>query len=141
MAGAGEVVKLRLVLTAPPKGVTFSLEGKNRAVEKPVVSTGADLAFDLSLRVDMSGAEPRWLGDYARGGVSERFFYFCSGIYAGAHVVTDGRRGKAPLGSIPRDLLDRALKSGGTLVATTAGSDKHGKAACATIKNVVWTLA
>ena len=139
MAGAGKVVKLRLVLTSPPPAVLFSLEGKGGAVECAQRSTGHDLAFDLALRVVLGGSSPRFLGDYARGGVEDRFFYFCSGIYAGDRTVDGGRRGKVALGAIPETMVREALRTGGVLQAVTAGTHRDGGAACASVRSV-WSL-
>ena len=136
---AGETVKLRLVLTAPPKGAVFSLQGKDGVVEAQTVSTGADLVFDLALRVSLDGPAPRWLGDYVRGGQADRFFYFASGSYAGEHHRADGRRGKVALWNIPEALLREAVATGGVLQAVTPGSDKHGLPACASVKSV-WSV-
>ena len=134
----GEPVKLRLVLTAPPAGVMFALQGVGGVVEAATMCTGADLTFDLVLRVDLDGAAPRFLGDYARGGQEDRFFYFASGEQAGQPVV-GGRRGKVALGAIPEALVREAVRTGGLLRAVTPGTDKRGGAACASVK-AVWTL-
>ena len=138
-AGAGEPVKVRLVLTAPPKGAVFSLQGSDGAVEAQTVSTGEDLVFDLMLRVSLDSPAPRWLGDYVRGGQSDRFFYFASGSYAGEHHRSDGRRGKVGLWNIPEALVREAVATGGVLKAVTPGSDKHGLPACASVK-AVWSV-
>ncbi|MDB5431374.1 MAG: hypothetical protein JWP35_2490 [Caulobacter sp.] len=139
-AQAGETVRLRLVLTAPPKGAVFSLQGKDGVVERQSVSTGADLVFDLVARVSLEGPAPRWLGDYVRGGQADRFFYFASGVYAGEPGRADGRRGKVALWNIPEALVHEAAKTGAVLQATTPGADKHGLPACASVK-ANWALA
>jgi hypothetical protein len=138
-AGTGEPVRIRLVLTAPPKGAVFSLQGKDGVVEAQTVSTGEDLVFDLSLRVSLDGPAPRWLGDYVRGGQTDRFFYFASGVYAGEAGRADGRRGKVALWNIPEDLVQKAVQTGGVLQAVTPGSDKHGLPACASVK-AAWSV-
>jgi hypothetical protein len=136
---AGEPVKIRLVLTAPPRGAVFSLQGKDGIVEAQTRSTGADLTFDLMLRISFDGPQPRWLGDYVRGGQGDRCFYFASGIYAGEPGRADGRRGKVALWNIPEALVRQAVAAGAVLVATTPGADKHGLPACASVK-AVWSV-
>lgn len=130
---AAETIAVRLVLTAPPPGVFFSLEGKGGLVEQAAVSTGADMAFDLTLRADLSGPEPRFLGDYVRGPPQQRFFYFRVGTLAGDHLSPWTRRGKIQLGAIPPGMAAEAVRTGRGLKATTAGADRKGEPACATV--------
>jgi hypothetical protein len=117
---------LRIVVVAPPPGVTFSI-GSKRAGHFPgqVRSTGADLTFEVVARVK----DGRLLGDEVQGPPAERFIYVCSGTHAGDAAATWTRRAKVPLAEITL----ATMAKGGTLVGKIAGKARDGGAVCASV--------
>ncbi len=125
-------ITLRLILEQPVAGVVYSLQNKKNEPVNATLSAGADLAFELPVRV---GPGPKFYGDFVRSeGPSRRFVYVASGKQAGQHIVLS-RRMKIDIHDLPQTLIDAAI-AGRTLQAVFAGSDRDGGPACATCKPI-----
>src|SRR5262249_4270950 len=107
-------IALRIVVVKPPAGVLFCVQGKIGEFLGATRSTGADLVFDVSVRVGESsiGDAPRLLGNVAQGPPHERFLYVNSGTCAGDMSSPWTRRAKIPLTSITKQQIARVAKSG-----------------------------
>jgi hypothetical protein len=122
--------------------VMYALQDGDETPVRQVVSTGADLTFDVPLRVAEGADGPRFLGPYVRREGLRRFVYFRVGVSAGQHDSPWSRRGKIFITDIPETLLRRALESGHALAATFPGSDRKGEPSCATVRPLDgWRLA
>lgn len=123
---------LRVVVTSPPPGVLFCVQGKPGEFLSAVRSTGSDLRFDVSVRAIPSDP-PRLLGTVVQGPPAARFLYISSGTLAGDVDTPCTRRAKVPLGGISQALIaERA--AGLRLTATIAGRARDGGPACASVK-------
>ncbi len=140
---AATALTVRITLLAPPAGVMFSLQEGDATSAHAVWSTGADLTFDIPVRIeDGPDGAPRWLGPHVRREGRRRFAYYCSGRHAGQPHTEWSRRGKVFLTDIPVDLVRRALAEGRALAASFPGTAKDGGPSCATVKPVGgWSLS
>jgi hypothetical protein len=138
---ADRPLTLRITLAAPPGGVMFSLQEGDDAIVSPMLSTGADLTFDIPVRIDDGPRGLRWLGPYVRREGDRRFAYYRSGTSAGQHGSPWTRRGKIWLTDIPESLVLLALGAGQALTATFPGQDRDGGPSCATVRPLDgWSL-
>ncbi len=132
-----QTLTLRITLVAPPAGVMFSLQEGDETPVAQALSTGADLTFDVPLRL---GANPdgaaRWLGPYVRREGPKRFVYYRVGTLAGQHDSPWTRRGKIFLTDIPTDLARQAAETGRPLSAAFPGTDRKGEPSCATVRPI-----
>jgi hypothetical protein len=131
---------LRVVVVAPPVDCDFGVQ-KGRGAQYEVLSkqrsTGADLHFDLTLRVrpNATNGAPNFLGPFAQGTPQARFFYLDIGEYAGQKHTHWARRAKIPLHSIDWELIEKVRRHPGSrLEARYAGTDRRGGPTCATVK-------
>jgi len=124
-------LQLRLTIVAPPRGVRFCLQRGSVELVDPVDSTGADLSFDLSVRVAGKVAEGklRFLGPFTQGPAKTRFVYIRVGTLAGQADSPWTRRIIIDLG----DLTEKLVRKGGRLEARVAGTAKDGGPACARV--------
>ena len=133
---SGELeVPLRIILVRPPSGVLFCLQGGKELIGQ-TISTGADLSFDLVVRVAHDQkSPPRFLGPFAHGPSGGKFLYICIGTPAGQPQSCWSRRAKIPLYVISANLIDqwRATPSA-RLEARFNGTGKDGSPTCATVK-------
>lgn len=130
-------LRLRIVLERPPDGVDFALQsgrGKKYDSIQTQRSSGTDLAFDFRVTVGdgPDDGAPNFRGPVTQGPPTARFVYIGVGQYAGQIDSRWGRRIKIPLGGITREMLGRAMDSGGTLEARVPGTGKDGSPTCAT---------
>ena len=126
---------LCIVVVSPPPGVRFCLQrGRDERV-CATDSTGADLAFDLSVRVKEPGARtPRLLGPFTQGPPDARFVYVCAGTLAGQAGSCWSRRAKVGLKTITRALIQEVLSHPGSrLRAGIPGTGRDGGPSCATV--------
>lgn len=132
-------IAIRLIIEQPVAGVIYSLQDKKGRPVGATVATGADLIFELPVRV---GPGPKFYGEYVRAeGPVRRFIYVASGRQAGQTHSSVSRRMKIDIHDLPHDLLDAARK-GRTLQAVFAGTDRDGGPACATCRPIVpWEAA
>ena len=128
-------IPLRITLVAPPRGVLFCLQGRGREPVGQTLSKGEDLVFDLAVRADESGAQPRFLGPFTQGPPAQRFIYVCSGTMAGEAGSCWTRRAKVPLSGISHELLkDWRASAAARLEARIRGTAKDGGPACASVE-------
>ena len=136
---------LRIIVIAPPKGVRFCLQSGKDQLVQPTLSTGADIPFDLTVRVKDPGNDqpPRFLGPFTQGPPDQRFIYVCSGTLAGQKDSPWTRRAKIPLAGISWPLIKSVLKRPATpLHATFQGTAKDGGPSCATVPLIGgWRIA
>jgi hypothetical protein len=125
-------IPLRIVVTSPPSGILFCVQGKLGEYLAPVRSTGADMVFDVSARARIEPDGVRLLGNVVQGPPAARFLYVCSGTCAGDVGTPWTRRAKIPLGGITPALAKLACESG-RLEARIAGRAKDSGPACGTV--------
>lgn len=91
-------LKLRLVVIDPPSGVVFALRRGKQDLVSPTMATGADLSFDLTVRVRREGEEPpNLLGDFVQGPRGQCYLGLTSGTQAGQMDSCWTRGAKIPL--------------------------------------------
>ena len=122
------IVRLRVVVRNPPKGVRWCLQrGASELAAHAVSKDGEDLSFDLEVRAQPLDGGVRFLGPFTQGPPKARFLYLCSGTSAGQRDSCWTRRAKIPLPGIDWPM---AL-AGRTLLAGFEGTAKDGGPACA----------
>jgi hypothetical protein len=126
-------LNLVIILETPPAGVDYALQkGGGNVYEKVQKqrSTGKDLRFEFSVRVDeQKNGDPNFLGPFTQGPAGARFVYLDIGQAAGQFDSLWSRRLKIPLHGITWDLVKKK-----NLVAHVAGTAKDGSPTCATVK-------
>jgi hypothetical protein len=131
------VLRLRVTLVRPPKGVRLCVQGKDAAeLVGATTATGGHVSFDASVRMKLGGAKGavRFLGPLTHGPQDKRFLYVCSGTLAGQPGSPWTRRAKVGLWTITPDLID-AVRTGAAsgLEARINGCAGNGGPACATV--------
>src|SRR3954452_18312308 len=96
------VVKLRIVLIAPPAGVDFGVQKGKGSDYKTILkqrSKDSDLTFDFTARIKDKRGDglPNFLGPLTQGPTTERFIYIDIGKAAGQSDSCWERRIKVPL--------------------------------------------
>lgn len=130
------VLRLRVTLLRPPVGVQFCLQRGRSELVDAVVSTGADISFDLAVRAQPAetGKAVRFLGPFTHGPPTARFLYVCSGTSAGQHDSCWTRRAKISLTAIPWSLVKEGCASpNARLEVQIDGCARDGGPACATV--------
>ena len=114
--------------------------GRDEFLE-PVTATGA-LLFEFSVRVDLSGEVPNFLGPFAQGPKDGRFIYVNSGGRAGQENTCWDRRAKLSLGSISKDTVEKVLALRSARLETAIhGVGRDGGPVCASVKSLQWSIA
>jgi hypothetical protein len=128
-------LRLRVVVVAPPAGVVFALRRGKQELVSPTMATGADLSFDLTVRVRREGdGPPNLLGDFVAGPRGQRYLSLMSGTLAGQTDSCWTRGAKIRLQQISWDLIQQVDASpNAVLEASIAGKAKDGGPACATV--------
>lgn len=141
MAGAGaDNVRLRLSVIRPPKGVAYSLQGKDGASIDVRMSTGKTMVFELPARMEEGKSGWRFLGDFVRTeGKTRRFVYVAIGQSAGQRDTQWSRRAKVDLPEITPQMILAAQASQLVLDGAYEGTDRKGEPACATVA-VAWKV-
>jgi hypothetical protein len=127
---------LRIVVDGPVPGVRHRLQrGRGEHVE-PVVEKPSEVAFDFTVRVDLSGPRgvPNFLGPFAQGPPAARFVYVCIGQHAGQHDSPWNRRAKIPLTDITAAQIKEALATGARLEVHYDGQGRDGGPTCASVR-------
>ena len=130
-------LRLRLIVLRPPPGVQFCLQRGASELVDVVVSTGADISFDLAVRAQpVTGAEGvRFLGPFTQGPPAVRFLYVCSGTSAGQLDSCWTRRAKIPLSGVVWPLVEQVCTTPSvSLEACFDGRARDGGPACATVR-------
>lgn len=127
-------VAIRITLVAPPRGVSFCIQGRDKELLDLRSSTGADLSFDLTIHAERVGSDPRFFGDVTQGPPAGRFIYVCSGTLSGQAGSCWTRRAKVPLGGISWRAIEAVRRGSSRLEARFDGTAGDGGPACATVK-------
>ena len=134
---------IRIVLVSPPADVTFAVQrGKDELVSQ-LRSTGADVAFDVTIGIVQSDGQTDFRGPFVQGPRGGRFVYVNSGTLAGDAAAGWTRRAKIALGGISAELIAALdAKPKHVLRARIAGTAKDGKPAAASVPLLTaWELA
>lgn len=129
-------LRLRITLIQPPSGVQFCLQRGRSELVDAVVSTGADISFDLTVRAQLAETSRvvRFLGPFTQGPPTARFLYVCAGTCAGQSESCWTRRAKIPLNPIPPALVEECCANPNAgLEVQIAGCARDGGPACATV--------
>jgi hypothetical protein len=147
MAGAlKRELPIRIVLGAPPKGVTYGIQrGRGAAYEVDFAQqpTRGDITFEFALTVAKAkGSGPNFLGEYVQGPTGRRFIYVDVGKYAGQSQTPWARRMIIRLDDVTWPLIEKATKPGKRLEARIAGTGDDGGPSCATVRPIGgWKVA
>ena len=135
LGGMKSLLHLRVIVAAPPTGVTFAVQRGRSDLLVPIATTADSLVFEFPVSVaDASVHPPRLTGEFAQGPPSARFVYVNSGTYAGQPGSCWSRRAKVPLSGISGALVQEALRHPrGLLEARISGIGRDGGPACATV--------
>jgi hypothetical protein len=137
--GAGNVV-LRLSVTGPLKGVSYSLQDKDSTPVDARVGSDKTVLFEIPARLEEGKTGWRFLGDFVRAeGKTWRFVYVATGRQAGQHSTEWSRRANVDLPEPAAAMVKAAAKSGLVLEGSFAGTDAKGGPTCATVK-VEWKV-
>jgi hypothetical protein len=143
MAKPETLLPLRLTFIDPPAGVLFAIQKGKSEIVTPLLANGANLSFDLSVRVqERADGSPNFLGPFVQGPPASRFVYINSGTSAGQTDSCWTRRAKIGLIDITWELIKSATKkSGSVLEITIYGRTRDGGPVCATVKPLTgWTI-
>ncbi len=128
-------IRLRVVLVDPPAGVVFAIKRGKREIVSPAMATGADLTFDLAVRVRAEGdGPPNLLGPFVYGPRGDRHVGLLVGTLAGQTDSCWTRGIKIKLRTITWELIQQldAIPDA-VLEARIAGKARDGGPACATV--------
>lgn len=128
-------VNLQIVLLAPSSGVAFALQrGKDELVDR-IISTGADITFNLSVGYLVAeGGTPDFRGPFVQGPRGGRFIYVNCGGLADQADSPWRTRVKISLTGITAGLLaEWTAKPSQVLQVIIAGQGKHGGPPAATV--------
>jgi len=134
-------IPLRITLNRVPPGVKFALQkGKSGAQSHPELVAPTrrvddSISFDFSVRIaQVTGAPPRFLGEFTQGPPEKRFVYVNSGRSAGQPDTLWNRRAKIPLTTITSALIDKAQSNPRTILEISIeGTGKDGGPVCASL--------
>lgn len=132
---------VRVIVERPLSGVTMQVQRGRCELLPPSKDTAAEKVFEFKLKVDLTGSEPNFLGEYAQGPRDARFVYVNTGTYAGDARSEWGRRAKLPLGSVTSEQVESVLADPRLLLETSfAGTGRDGTPTCATVKGLEWKV-
>jgi hypothetical protein len=136
---------MRIVVLAPPAGVSMAVQRGRGDLLPPSEQGPAGTVFEFSLRLGAPLADGgfNYLGEYAHGTPADRFVYINSGTPAGQAASCWTRRAKLKLAGIPRDIAAAAIGDQHHCIeARFAGTGSDGGPVCATIKPaaLAWAL-
>lgn len=128
-------IRLRVVLVDPPTGVVFALKRGKQEIVSPTMATGADLTFELTIRVRSEGdGSPNLLGPFVYGPRGDRHVGLLVGTLAGQTDSCWTRGIKIKLRTITWDLIRQLDAIPDSILETRiAGRAKDGGPACATV--------
>ncbi len=134
-------IPVRVTVERPLSGVTMQIQRGRCKLLSPVKDTAAAKVFEFTLKVDLTGAEPNFLGEYSQGPRDARFVYVNTGTYAGDADSEWGRRAKLPLGGVTSEQVEQVLANPKLLLETSfAGTGRDGSPTCATVKGLEWKV-
>lgn len=128
-------IPARIVVEAPPRGVTFALQRGRSELDRVVDSDGRDLEFDFTFLTQPGDhGSPRFSGEFVQGPSGGKFVYVNSGTLAGQFGSCWTRRAKVGLQTLTWAALEGvASEPGSFLQAHIAGTGRDGGPACATV--------
>ncbi len=126
-------MRLRVTVVKPPAGVRFGIQSGRNELLGCVVSTGADLTFEVMLKAGFREGQVRFSGSAAQGPAAARFLYVCSGVPAGQPDSCWSRRAKVPLSGITWAMIELAGAEVGVLETRIQGIARDGGPACASV--------
>jgi hypothetical protein len=128
------ILRLRINVLHPVKGVALKLQkGRDELVE-PSAESATRTTFDFTVRVGgRPGGRPNFLGEFTQGPPASRFVYINAGTYAGQQGTPWGRRAKVPLTGLTRALVDRAVRADAVVAVDIEGTGRDGGPAAATV--------
>jgi hypothetical protein len=133
-------VPIRLIVTDPLAGVTMQVQRGRDELLAPTERSGR-LTFDFTIKVDISGERPNFLGEFAQGPKDSRFIYVNSGTYAGQGSTCWSRRAKISLMSVTRTQIEDLLSNPRHVLETSIpGTGRDGGPTCASVKGVEWKV-
>jgi hypothetical protein len=133
---------IRIVVSQPVAGVVMKMQKGRDELVPPVAESANELIFEFSVTVDMSAAEPNFLGKFAQGPKDVRFVYINSGQAAGQMGVSWQRRAKISLMSISRQQIEEvAVKNDLIIMTEINGVARDGGPVCASVKMFEWKVA
>lgn len=143
-ANSAQSVRIRILMVDVPSEVRFAVQRGRSDLLEPLGGQQEPLRFEFSLRLGLplSTGAAKFLGEFAQGPSSDRFVYINSGTLAGQADSPWTRRAKLKLASIPQDVIDAALSSGGIMEARVQGTMGDGGPVCASLKPnaFVWAV-
>ena len=135
-------INVRIRVLRPLAGVAMQVQRSRNELLPPVKQAADELVYEFPIDVDLSGAEPNFLGKYAQGPKDARFIYVNSGTYAGQHSTCWSRRAKLSLMSVTKEQVEQLLSNGGRLETTIQGTGgRDGGPVCAAIKGLEWKVS
>lgn len=128
-------LQLRIVVVAPPAGVTFAVPRGRADLLAPSKVIANSLVFEFPVSVaDTTAEPPRLTGEFMQGPPATRFVYVNSGTCAGQASSCWSRRAKVPLSGISSRMVQSVLSTPyDILEAHIAGTGRDGGPACATV--------
>ena len=135
--GMKHEIGVRVRVLWPMRGVTMQVQRGKSELLPPVQQSDEELVFEFPITVDLSGAQPNFLGAYAQGPKDARFIYVNSGTYAGQGATHWARRAKLTLMDVTTHQLEQILASGGRLEVSFPGTGgRDGGPTCASVKGI-----
>ena len=133
-------VPLRVVLIAPPAGVTYGIQrGRGSAYEVafPQQPKRGDVTFEFVITAaEGKNGRPNFLGEYVQGPSGRRFVYVDVGQYAKQHDTEWARRMIIRLDDVTWAVIREGTKPGKRLEARIQGTGGDGGPSCATVKPI-----
>ena len=131
---------MRIRVLDPPAGVAMQVQHGRDHLLPPMTRTSTELVFEFPASIDLAGAAPNFLGQYAHGPKDSRFVYLNSGTYAGQPHTCWSRRAKISLMNISSNQVDEALSAGKMLETSFPGRGRDGGPVCASVKGIEWKV-
>jgi hypothetical protein len=122
--------------------VHLGLQRGNEVVEA-VPANRKRVVFEPSFRVaPLPDGKTNFLGPYAKGTPTERFFYLSWVVKGEAGKLTMFRRAKIHLSHLPWSQVEESIHSGKSFSVTLSLTDRCGEPRCASLRgdNVRWQV-
>ena len=114
--------------------VHLGIQRGNEVIEA-VPANRKRVVFEPSFRVaPLPNGKTNFLGPYAKGTPTERFFYLCWVVKDKDGRLTTFRRAKIHLSHLSWSQVEEATHSNKSLTVTLSLTDKHGNPRCASIR-------
>lgn len=132
-----QALRIRIVLIAPPSGVTYGLQrgrGSAYIVEGATTPARGNVTFECTVAV-VKGRDgrPDFRGEYVQGPIGRRFIYIDVGRYAKQAGTPWSRRMIVRLHELSWPQIEQATKPGNMLEARIEGTGSDGGPSCATV--------